>query len=125
MFPVLSTARLGSQRPTDVSGANVDCCTGPDVTTVPPVTLSWYHRGAGSVVLPGFATVCVSHNDSVLPKFVYWFCTIRRSYNESSPLPFFAGTDAGPVVHEASVTLDGPVMVEFAGVAKSAWNFQT
>src|SRR5262250_1999015 len=114
MSPFLSTARLGIHRPTVLSGANVDCCSGPEVTTVPPVTLSWYHRGAGRVVLLGFATLCVSHNDSMPPRFVYWFCIISRSASTSTAFPFFAGTDPGPCVHEASVTLDGPVTVELA-----------
>src|SRR5215471_13336530 len=114
MLPFLSTARLGIQRPMVLSGAHVDCCTGPVVTTLPPVTLSWYQRGAGSVVLLGFATECVSHSDSVPAKFVYWFCTINRSYNVSRPFPFFAGAKVGATVHDASVTLEGPVTVEFA-----------
>ena len=71
MFPFLSTARLGIQRATVESGAQVDCCSGPEVTTVPPVTLSWYHRGEVNAALPGFATVCVSQSDSTPPRFVY------------------------------------------------------
>src|SRR5215831_8347211 len=125
MSPFLSTARLGIHRPTVVSGAHVDCWSGPEVTTVPLVTFSWYQRGAVSDVLPGLATVCVSHSDSVLPSFVYWFCTIRRSPSVSSPFPFFAGADAGAPVHDASVTLDGPVTVELAVFVQSTWNFQT
>jgi len=59
MFPVLSTATLAIQREPDESGAHVDCCSGPEAT-LPPVTLSWYQRGAANPELPGFATVCVN-----------------------------------------------------------------
>src|SRR5262245_24248461 len=113
MLPSLSTARLGIQRETVESGAQVDCCTGPEVTTFPPVTSSWYQRGATSAVLPGLATECVSHVDSAPRMFVYWFWTIRRSRSESSGLPFFTVTDEAPTPHVASVTFDGPVNVEF------------
>src|SRR5215469_4056581 len=125
MSPFLSTARLGSHRPVALSGAHVDCWSGPVVMTVPLVTLSWYQRGAVNDVLPGLATVCVSHNDSVPLRFVYWFCTINRSYSVSSPFPLFAGAAVGAAVHDASVTLDGPVTVEFAVLVQSTWNFQT
>src|SRR2546428_13224885 len=124
MFPSLSTARLGIQRATAESGAQVDCCTGPAVTTVPPVTLSWYHRGEVRLAFAGLATVCVSHSDSTPLRFVYWFCTINRSRSESSALPFFAGTDVGATPHVASVTLEGPVSVELAVLFQSTWNFQ-
>src|SRR5438552_9476045 len=90
MLPSLSTARLGIQRATVESGAQVDCCTGPEVTTVLPVTLNWYHRGEVKPAFPGLATVCVIHSDSAPLRFVYWFCTINRSRSESSALPLFA-----------------------------------
>src|SRR5436190_15755857 len=118
MFPVLSTARLAIQRDTDESGAHVDCCNGLDAT-LPPVTLSWYHRGADKLELPGFATVCVNQSDSTPLMLVYWLCTINRSRSESSALPFFAGTPVGATPHEASVTFDGPVSVEFAVLFQS------
>src|SRR2546422_2170778 len=124
IFPSLSTARLGIQRATVESGAQVDCCSGPEVTTVPPVTLSWYHRGEVNVVFPGLATVCVIQSDSTLPRFVYWFCTINRSRNVSSAFPLFAGTDVGATPQLASVTLEGPVSVELAVLFQSTWNFQ-
>src|SRR5689334_2511368 len=119
MSPFLSTARLGIHRATVLSGAKVDCCTGPVVTTVPPVTLSWYQRGASSAMFPGFATLCVSQSDSAPFRFVYWFWTISRSCSASSAFPFFAGAVPGPWVHDASVTLDGPVTVEFAVLLQS------
>src|SRR5919198_1529471 len=124
MLPSLSTARLGIQRATVESGAHVDCCRGPEVTTVPPVILSWYHRGEVNVVLPGLATLCVSHSDSVPLRFVYWFCVINRSRNVSSAFPLFAGTDVGATPQLASVTLKGPVKVELAALFQSTWNFQ-
>src|SRR5215471_1898292 len=114
MFPLLSTARLGIHRATVESGAHVDCCSGADVTTLPPVTLIWYQRGEVSVELPGFATVCVNQTDSTPLRFVYWLCTIKRSRSVSSPFPFFAGTVVGATPHVASVTFDGPVSVELA-----------
>src|SRR5881296_1079618 len=125
MSPFLSTARLGIHRASVESGAHVDCCTGPDVTTVPPVTFNWYQRGDVSDELPGFATVCVSQSDSAPPRFVYWFCTIKRSRRVSSAFPFFAGTVDAPTPQVASVTLDGPVSVELATLAQSTWNLQT
>src|SRR5213592_2028799 len=87
MFPFLSTARLGIQRAIEESGAQVDCCSGPEVTTVPPVTLSWYHRGEVSAEFPGLATVWVSHSDSTPPRLVYWLWTISRSCSVSRALP--------------------------------------
>src|SRR4030095_7974247 len=114
MFPSLSTARLGIQRETVASGDQVDCCSGPEVTTVPPVTASWYQRGAVSAALPGVATVCVSETDSAPPRFVYWFCTISRSRRVSSAFPLFTDTDAGPTPQFANVTIDGLVSVVVA-----------
>src|SRR6266508_1197787 len=93
IFPSLSTARLGIQRAVEESGAQVDCCSGAEVTTVPPVTLIWYQRGEVNAGLPGFATVCVNQRASTPLRFVYWLCTINRSRNVSRAFPFFAGTD--------------------------------
>ncbi len=68
--------------------------------------------------------MCVSQSDSAPARFVYWFCTIKRSRSVSSALPLFAGTDDGPTPQLASVTFDGPVSVELAVLLQSTWNFQ-
>src|SRR5205085_601526 len=65
------------------SGSHVVACT-RFAATVPPVTLAWYQRGAAKPVVFPRRTVCGTHNDSVPPKFVYWFCTIARICRTSS-----------------------------------------
>ncbi len=105
------------------SGEYVLCCTGPEVTTVPPVTLSWYHRTAACDDEEP-ATVCVSQRDSCPPMLRYWFCIIRRSWSVSMLLPLLVGTVAGAVFQVDSVTLLGPVNVDEPGLAQLTANFQ-
>src|SRR5438874_13834061 len=79
MLPARSTARLGMKRLVTFapSGSHVVVCTVGEAT-VPPVTLTWYQRGAATPKVFDLRTVCGNHNDSMPPKFVYWFCTMAR-----------------------------------------------
>src|SRR3954451_766878 len=115
MSPALSTARLDMNRFFE-SGAHVDCCVG-EVGTAPPVMFSWYQRGCATFGEPPFPTVWVSHRDSLPPRFVYWFCIIRRYDSVSTLLPLFSGTFPGPTLNVAIGTFVGPVSVELDGVA--------
>ena len=66
--------------------------------TVPPVTFTWYQRGAAKPVVFARRTVCGIQSDSAPPKFVYWFCIIARICNESSR---FAVPDCGTLATAA------------------------
>src|SRR5438093_13476638 len=70
-------------------------------------------------------TVCTSQSDSVPAWLGYVLWIISRSRSESTLLPSFAATVAGEAVQVESVTLEGPVSVELAGLSQSTWNFQT
>ena len=78
-----------------------------------------------TVELP--ATVCVTHTDSTPAMLEYWACIIARIGRVSRALPvlpsgtLFGGAAQVSVVAESV----GPVNVEFEGVPKSAWSFQT
>src|SRR3954447_10201774 len=121
----LSTARLPIQRWMVESGAQIDCWSGPDVTTVPPVTLSWIQRGAVMVDFLPAPTVCVSQSDSVPPRLTYWACCFTPCPVVQRSSPSLAGTLAGGSPQSAVETSAGPVSVVFAGVLQSTWNFQT
>src|SRR5258708_2952277 len=110
MLPARSTATLGMKRfvMLAASGSHVVVCTVGEAT-VPPVTLIWYQRGAAvplgwpKPLTPGLRTVCGNHNDSVPPKFVYWFCTMSRICRTSNSVavpgcPAFATAALGQLV---------------------------
>src|SRR2546428_7262002 len=119
MSSFLSTARLGTNRlRPSFPLSKVLCCKGPDVTTVPPVTSSWYHRMAEFVVVVA-PTVCTSQSDSVPKRFVYWFCIITRSRIVSRLFPSLAATVRGAAAQVESVTFEGPANVELAGLTQS------
>src|SRR5438067_12105498 len=92
--------------------------------TVPPLTFTWYQRGAAN---PPAArrTVCGIHNDSVPPKFVYWFCTMARIWSTSRSVAVpgcaaLATAAFGQLV--PAIGTSGPVNVESARLFQSTWN---
>src|SRR5436305_5305920 len=93
--PARSSARLGTQRCRTFapSGSQVVAC-GRLAATVPPVTFTWYQRGAAKPLVSCRRTVWAVHSDSTPPKFVYWFCIIARTWMGSGPwmLPPREGT---------------------------------
>ena len=90
---------------------------------VPSVTGTSYQRTRATFGVPPLPIVCVSQSDSRPPRFVYWFCIIRRYVSVSSALPSFSGTVDGPTLNVETPTFVGPVNVEAAGFAQSTWNF--
>src|SRR6185369_15644337 len=86
--PARSSAKLGTQRCRTFapSGSQVVAC-GRLAATVPPVTSTWYQRGAAKPVVSPRRTVWVVHSDSTPPRYVYWFCTIARICRTSRELP--------------------------------------
>src|SRR5258707_1021542 len=133
MLPARSRARLGMKRFVMLapSGSHVAAC-GIAPATVPPVTFTWYQRGAagplgwlGTLPTPGRRTVCGTHNDSVPPKFVYWFCTMARICRTSRSVavpgcPAFWTLALGQLV--AAIGVSGPVKVDSDRVVQSGWN---
>src|SRR6266436_9066954 len=126
MLPARSSARLGIKRLSTFapSGSHVVAC-GIEPATVPPVTLTWYQRGAANPVVFARRTVCGSHNDSVPPKFVYWFCTIARICRTSSSVAVpgcaaLATAALGQLV--AAIGMSGPVKVDKERLLQSTWN---
>src|ERR1700686_2520138 len=103
------------------SGSQVAAC-GRLAATVPPVTLTWYQRGAAKPVVFPRRTVCVTHNDSRPPRFVYWFCIIARICRTSRVLPPWEGA-LGTVAFGQLVAargVSGPVKAEFEAGCRSA-----
>src|SRR4051794_23912485 len=126
MLPVRSRARLGMKRFVmfAASGSHVVLCT-VEAATVPPVTLIWYQRGAATPEVFALRTVCGNHNDSVPPKFVYWFCTMARICRTSRSVavpgcPAFPTAALGQAV--GLIGVSGPVNVDEARLFQSAWN---
>src|SRR5437763_9719146 len=123
--PARSTARLGMKRYSTFapSGSHVAAC-GKFAATVPPVTSTWYQRGAANPVVSALRTVCVVHSDSVPPMLLYWFCIIARIGSTSRLLPPDDGAlpscALGQLVAAAGVS--GPVNVESANLSQSTWN---
>jgi hypothetical protein len=87
---------------------------------VPPVTFTWYQRGAANPVALR-RTVCVAHSDSTPAMLLYWFCIMARICSTSSALPPCDGafpTDAfGQLV--AAIGTSGPVKLESATRSQS------
>src|SRR5215510_311367 len=105
------------------SGSHVAAC-GRLPATAPPVTFTWYQRGAAKPVVFARRTVCVVHSDSTPARFVYWFCTIARICSTSRLLPpsdGAFGTDAFGQLDDASGT-SGPVKVDDEMLFQSTWN---
>src|SRR5437660_8243079 len=126
MLPARSTPRLGMKRFTmfAASGSHVVVCTVGEAT-VPPVTLTWYQRGAATPKVFALRTVCGNHNDSVPPKFVYWFCTMARIWRVSSSIvvlgcPAFWTLAFGQLEPVAGIS--GPVKVDSEMLFQSTWN---
>src|SRR2546421_4925639 len=124
--PARSSARLGMKRWLVLvpSGSHVVAC-GMLPATVPPVTFTWYQRGAAKPVVFARRTVCGSHSDSVPPKFVYWFCTIARICKTSRRVAVpgcgaLATLAAGQLV--AAIGVSGPGNVGSEMVFQSTWN---
>src|SRR6266568_2401660 len=128
MLPTLSMAILPIQRKV-ASGAKVPCW---KTLGVVARFLSSYQRMAepeGLCFGPPVDTEWLTTQDSDAPKLRYARRYIRRSANESSfcRVPG-CGMQAPPPQAElkaATAKFVGPASVEFAGAAKSTWNFQT
>src|SRR3954453_19050661 len=123
--PARLRATLGIQRWTTfaASGSHVAAC-GITGLTVPPVTFTWYQRGAANPEVFPRRTVCDAHSDSVPPKFVYWFCTMARFESESSSVAVpGCGTPAAKVGQlEAEIGMSGPGKVDSEMLFQSTWN---
>src|SRR5712692_8230084 len=94
--------------------------------TVPPVTFTWYQRGAANPLVSCLRTVCEVHSDSTPPIFVYWFCIMARIWITSRELPGVAalGTVAfGQLLLARGMS--GPVKVEREMLFQSTWNLYT
>src|SRR5450432_2493513 len=113
--PLRSTATLGMKRLMTLapSGSHV-AAWGMVGATVPPVTFTWYQRGAAKPVVLPRRTVWVAQSDSTPPRFEYWFCIIARIWSTSRALPPKEGALAtfalGQLV--AAVGTCGPVKLE-------------
>src|ERR1044071_3114005 len=105
------------------SGSHVAAC-GMAGATVPPVTFSWYQRGAANPVVLARRTVWVAHRDSTPPMLEYWLCIIARIWSTSRALPPSEGALAtfalGQLV--AAIGISGPVNVESEMRSQSTWN---
>ena len=89
--------------------------------TVPPVTLSWYQRGAAKPVAFARRTVCEIQSDSAPPIFMYWACTIARIWSTSRALPASEGA-LGTAAFGQLVALSGvsgPVKVDVEILSQS------
>src|SRR5262245_55046418 len=108
------------------SGSQVVAC-GRLGATVPPVTFTWYHRGAAKPVAFARRTVCVTHNDSAPLMLLYWFCIIARIASVSRLFPPSDGTVAmfafGQLVAASGVS--GPVSVDCEMWSQSTWTLYT
>src|SRR4029450_11103949 len=117
MSPLRFTARLDMKRCITfaASGSHVDACAIAGAT-VPPVTFTWYQRGAAKP-LRMRRTVCVAHSDSVPPMFAYWFCIIARICSTSRVLPPCDGAFATPWFGQlvAAIGMSGAVDVDNGG----------
>src|SRR5437764_2075890 len=128
MSPARSTARLGMKREMTFapSGSQVAAC-GRLAATVPPVTFTWYQRGAAKPDVSPLRTVWVAHSDSAPPMFEYWFCIIARIWRTSRALPpmeaAFGTAAFGQLVAARGVS--GPVKVELEMLFQSTWNLYT
>src|SRR5262245_19194005 len=104
------------------SGSQVADCT-RFAATVPPVTLTWYQRGA-AVPFNARRTVWVAHSDSAPPMLLYWFCIMARIWSTSRLLPPSDGALAtawfGQAVGESGMS--GPVKLDSEIRAQSTWN---
>src|SRR3954467_4580005 len=105
------------------SGSQVAACE-MLAATVPPVTLTWYQRGAAKPVVLALRTVCVSHKDSTPPILVYWFCIMARICKASRLLPPCEGGLATAAFGQlvAEIGMSGPVNVESEILSQSTWN---
>src|SRR5437588_8166305 len=125
MLPARSRATLGIHRCSTFapSGSQVAACR-MGLATVPPVTFTWYQRGAANPDVFPRRTVCETHNDSAPAKFVYWFCTIARFDSESSrvPVPGCGTPAAGLGQLVAEIGMSGPVKVDSDRLFQSTWN---
>src|SRR3954465_3098479 len=125
MSPLRFTARLGMKRCITfaASGSHVVAC-GIAAATTPPVTFTWYQRGAAKPVVFARRTVCVAHSDSAPPMFVYWFCIIARICSTSGLLPPSEGALATLALGQlvAAVGTSGPVKVDSEIRLQSTWN---
>src|SRR5260221_9737413 len=105
------------------SGSQVAACGMPRFT-VPPVTYTWYQRGAAKPLVFALRTVWVVHSDSTAPMLVYWFCIIARIWTTSRLLPPSEGAFGtfafGQLV--AAMGISGPVNVEVEILSQSTWN---
>ena len=90
----------------------------------PPVTLTWYQRGAANPAVLARRTVCVAHSDSAPSMLLYWFCIIARICRTSSALPPCDGAFGTPALGQADGAsgASGPVNVDRATWVQSTWN---
>ena len=95
--------------------------------TTPPVTPTWYQRGAAKPVVLARRTVCAVHSDSTPPILLYWFCIMARICSTSSALPPSEGALATFAFgHEVLASgTSGPVNVEAEMWFQSTWNLYT
>src|SRR5262245_7863310 len=108
------------------SGSQVAAC-GRLGATVPPVTFTWYQRGAAKPLVLARLTVCVAHSDSTPPIFEYWFCIIAWMPSVSRlfpPCEGAKGTWALGQLEDAN-EVKGPVKVESEMRSQSTWNLYT
>ena len=106
------------------SGSHVVPCK-VGLATVPPVTFTWYQRGAASPEVFPRRTVCDTHNDSAPPRFVYWFCTMVRICRTSRRVAVpgcaaLATAALGQLL--PLIGTSGPVKVESEMLFQSTWN---
>src|ERR1044072_5365866 len=106
------------------SGSQVAAC-GRLAATVPPVTFTWYQRGAAKPVVLARRTVCGTHSDSPPLMLVYWFCIMARNCSVSSVVAVpgcgaLATLALGQLV--AASGASGPVKVDSEMRAQSTWN---
>src|ERR1044071_3911648 len=108
------------------SGSQVAAC-GMFAATVPPVTSTWYQRGAAKPLVLPLRTVCVVHKDSTPPMFVYWFCIIARIWSTSRALPPSDGALGTVALGQlvAAIGVSGPVTVEREMLFQPTWNLYT
>src|SRR5262245_12500648 len=126
MLPWRSSARLGMKRCITLapSGSQV-AAWGMFAATVPPVTFTWYQRGAAKPVVFARRTVCGTHSDSLPPRFVYWFCIMARIWSTSMRLvvPDCGALATAAFGHEVAARgVSGPVNVDSEMLFQSAWD---
>src|SRR4029453_12163064 len=106
------------------SGSQVAACV-MFAATVPPLTPTWYQRGAAKPVVFARRTVWGTQSDSVPEQFVNWFCIMARIWSTSRRV---AVPDCGALAtaafgHEVAARgVSGPVNVESEMLFQSAWN---